>query len=333
MRRRRRGRDVEVFGLSFLDAICCGFGAIVLLLVITKTAEPTIVENRGTGMEDLAAELADRLPRLEQEQARLREQLAAQQAALAAARQRLAGLEQGAEQARAARAETRLEAEAVAVIEQRLASARQELSAEMERLYAAGYRSPAAAAGGIPVDSEYIAFVIDTSGSMQRYAWQLMLAKVRATLEIYPEVKGIQVLNDEGDYMFSQYAGRWILDTPARRRAILDRLATWQPFSDSNPVEGITRAIRDLAAPDKHMSVYVFGDEFTGGSIQAVLDAVERINPEDAQGNPRARIHAIGFPTQFTASGQIGGTGIRFANLMRNLTQANGGTFVGLPGS
>ena len=26
--------------------------------------------------------------------------------------------------------------------------------------------------GGIPVDSEYIIFVIDTSGSMQTYAWR-----------------------------------------------------------------------------------------------------------------------------------------------------------------
>ncbi len=41
---RRRG-DVEVFSLSFLDCICCGFGALILLLVLTKNAEPVIFED------------------------------------------------------------------------------------------------------------------------------------------------------------------------------------------------------------------------------------------------------------------------------------------------
>jgi hypothetical protein len=41
---------------------------------------------------------------------------------------------------------------------------------------------------------------------------------------IYPKVKGIQVMNDMGQYMFSGYAGKWIPDTPGRRRIILDRL-------------------------------------------------------------------------------------------------------------
>ena len=31
-----RRREVEVFSLSFLDCICCGFGAIILLLVLTE---------------------------------------------------------------------------------------------------------------------------------------------------------------------------------------------------------------------------------------------------------------------------------------------------------
>ncbi len=42
MRNRRRGFDV--FSLSFLDVICCGFGAIVLLLVLTKIGEPRAIE-------------------------------------------------------------------------------------------------------------------------------------------------------------------------------------------------------------------------------------------------------------------------------------------------
>ena len=35
-----RRRSVEVFSLSFLDCICCGFGAIILLLVLTDVGKP-----------------------------------------------------------------------------------------------------------------------------------------------------------------------------------------------------------------------------------------------------------------------------------------------------
>lgn len=33
-----RRRDIEIFSLSFLDCICCGFGAIILLFVLSKFA-------------------------------------------------------------------------------------------------------------------------------------------------------------------------------------------------------------------------------------------------------------------------------------------------------
>lgn len=42
---------------------------------------------------------------------------------------------------------------------------------------------------------------------MFSYAWERMLLEMEATLNIYPEVKGIQVLNDMGNYLFSRYRG------------------------------------------------------------------------------------------------------------------------------
>jgi len=133
-----------------------------------------------------------------------------------------------------------------------------------------------------------------------------------------------------GEYMFQQYDGKWIPDTPSRRKAVLTRLATWAPFSNSSPVEGINRAIRTFAAPDKKVSIYLFGDDFAGGqSIDEVLDNVERLNVKDRSGTPRVRIHAVGFPVNI---GNVLGaqSGARFANLMRVLCERNGGTFVAL---
>jgi hypothetical protein len=217
------------------------------------------------------------------------------------------------------------------VIVGRLASAKQSLTAEMEALLVDYKRSlDEDKIGGIPVDSEYVIFIIDTSGSMYNYAWPLVLQKVSETLDVYPRLKGIQVMNDMGNYMFTQYSNDWIPDTAARRRAIIDRLRTWSVFSNSSPVEGITKAISTYYKPGRKISLYVFGDEFSGRSIQQVVDVVDRINRADTDGNRLVRIPAIGFPVQFANPPRYQDTGIKFAILMRTLCEKNGGTFVGL---
>ena len=99
-----------------------------------------------------------------------------------------------------------------------MARALQTLTEEMKRLLKQQPRRIDSSVGGIPVDSEYIIFIIDTSGSMQRFAWAMVQKKLRETLDVYPKVKGIQIMNDMGEYMFTQYRGKWIPNSPARRR-------------------------------------------------------------------------------------------------------------------
>ncbi len=225
---------------------------------------------------------------------------------------------------------TENELETQSIIEKQLATAQQSLSDEVKRLNGMNVRRPPdAAIGGVPVDSEYILFIIDTSGSMGQGAWGLVLKKVSEILDIYPRVKGIQVMNDMGDYMYSQYQGKWIPDTPARRAAIINRLSSWFPFSNSSPVEGIEAAIKRFHAKDKKISLYVLGDDFASGSIQAVIDTVDRLNSADSSGNRRVRIHTVGFPVQFTGN-RLSINAVRYAALMRKLAEDNGGSFVGL---
>ena len=137
---------------------------------------------------------------------------------------------------------------------------------------------------------------------MFNYAWKMVIRKLGETLAVYPELKGIQVMSDQGEYMFPQYGGRWIPDSPARRRAILERMRSFNPFSLSSPVVGIEKAVRTFQGPDKRISVYVFGDDFTGNSIEEVVDTVDRINAPDANGKRPVRINAVGLPTLFHAS-------------------------------
>jgi len=331
---RRRRRDAgDQLSLSFLDCICCGFGAIILLLVLTKIGEPRALEQSKQDLEALVARLQEELFEIRGETNVLNRDLTAKQEQLSTERARIARLAGDFSKIQGELMASRQSSEVAGIVEGRLLAAQQELSEEMKRLLALSQqrrRAPEAPVGGIPIDSEYIIFIIDTSGSMQRYAWPAVLQKMTQTLDAYPRVKGIQVMNDMGQYMYSRYAGQWIPDTPARRRAILRRLRGWEPFSNSSPVEGIERAIRTYAAPDKKISLYVFGDEFTGPSISAVVDEVDSVNQKGANGERPVRIHAIGFPVMFGPIGAPDRTGERFASLMRVLCERNGGTFVAL---
>ncbi len=327
---KRRKRNINVFSLSFLDCICCAFGAIILLFVLSRFSEPQIIEEKSEDLRAQIIQLEKELVDLRGKTEVLNRDLTQKREQLSEQTKKLARLQGDLSEIEGSFTGSSSDTEVQRIIRERLSRARQELTAEMKRLLQQRPIRKDPTVGGIPVDSEYIIFIIDTSGSMQRNAWPLVLKKLRETLDVYPKVKGIQVMNDMGTYMFSQYRGRWIPDTPGRRRAIISRLSSWQPFSNSSPVEGIDRAIRDFYATDKKISLYVFGDEFSGGAIQPVLDAVDRINKPTRSGQRRVRIHAVGFPVVMEKTGQLGNTGQRFATLMRQLTQRNGGTFVGL---
>jgi hypothetical protein len=200
----------------------------------------------------------------------------------------------------------------------------------MRRLQPFYRRADDDAVAGIPVDSEYVIFIIDTSGSMQQFNWDRAIRKLTETLDVYPQVKGIQIMNDNGSYMFQQYRGKWIPDTPGRRQAIINTMRNWRPFSDSNPVDGIIYAISTYWAPDRKISIYVFGDEFSSGSVESVVRQIDTVNRVDESGNRLVRIHAVGFPFFFEPGREISDTTRRFAQLMRILCDRNGGTFVAL---
>ena len=325
-----RRRAAEEFSLSFLDVICCGFGAVILLLMITKTVQPQIIEASTVNLEGKLADLQEQIYEIRGESVVLNRDLNAKHEQLSEYTERIAILQSQLASARSQYDSIQVETNSNDVITEQLAIARQQLSDEMKRLLGSQYLSKNNLIGGIPVDSEYIIFIIDTSGSMFSYAWERMIEEIQATLAIYPEVKGIQVMNDMGQYMFSRYRGRWIPDTPGRRKVIMQNLRNWNVFSNSSPVEGITAAIRTFYDPGKKISLYVFGDEFTGDSIATVVETVDRINQTDAEGNRLVRIHGVGFPVQFIRASHLQTTGIRFATLMRELAYRNGGTFVAL---
>ena len=328
--RRKRG-ETDSFSVSFLDVAACGFGAMIILLMITKSGESISIEFVDVPPEGAITELQEQLFAIRGETTILNRDLNAKQEQLSAMKDRIARLQRDLSDVQG-RYQTSNQLSSEITDEMgRLAIAQQSMTEEMQRLLANSSAPENNAIGGVPVDSEYIIFVIDTSGSMFGNAWNKMLGVIEDTLNVYPEVKGIQIMNDMGDYMFASYRGQWIPDTPGTRNNIISTLRTWNPFSNSSPVEGVTRAINTFYSPDKKISIYVIGDDFQpGGSIQEVLQTIDRINVEDENGDRLVRIHGIGFPVIFAGQARFQQSVYRYSTLMREMTQRNGGTFVGL---
>ena len=327
---KRTKREEQGLNLSFLDVVCCGFGAVILLLVITKIHEPVIIERSREELEGLILMLERELFEIRGESSVLKRDLEPLRAETSERVRRVDVTRREVEEAEDRHFAARETAAEGSDEAGNLLAARQSLTEEMERLLAEYRPAPnETTVGGIPVDSEYIIFVIDTSGSMTQNAWQAVQRVVAETLRVYPTVKGVQILNDEGQYLFSSFAGKWIPDSAVRRQSIIRAIANWQAYSDSDPAEGIVEAITTFYDESKKVSIYVFGDDFSKGSAEALVRYVERINEADRFGNCLVRIHAVGFPVLM-----LGGwfeQASRFANLMRVLCDRNCGTFVALP--
>jgi hypothetical protein len=324
---KRQRREFQEASISFLDVISCGFGAIVLLLVIAKVGDPGALEEAEKALRGTVKQFQQQLFDVRGESVVLNDALKSRKQQLSELTERVARL-------KAKLASVDKQALTISLSQAReteqLQLVMQILTEEMERLVGPEFKQQNNLIGGIPVDSDYIIFVIDTSGSMQVAAWERVKKEMINILDIYPDVKGIQVLNDMGQYMFASYRERWISDSPQTREEIITTLGTWAPFSNSSPVEGITTAIQTFYKTGRKISIYTLGDDFQGRTIRNVVRAVDKLNRAHLGADRLVRIHAIGFPVHFARGGAPSASAIRFAALMRELSYNNGGTFIGL---
>ena len=323
----KKRRNIEAFSLSFLDCICCGFGAIVLLLVLSKLYDPSNYDLSNQSQE-LSQSLKEQLIAISNETEQNENELRTFDELIKNKIEELNLINAELYNVQGQHEWSWSDPIKLESNEKDLEEAKQRLSEEIIRLQPDYKRAANESIGGIPVDSEYIIFVIDTSGSMQA-KWDWAERKLSEVLDVYPTVKGIQIMNDNGRFMFQQYGRSWLPDSPQLRQSIKNTMRQWAPFSDSDPSDGISYAIQSFWAPDKKISIYVFGDEFQGNSMEAVLNDIDRINIEDENGDRLVRIHAVGFPYNFGGS-RIPQSSQRFAGLMRSLCERNGGTFVAL---
>ncbi|MGD8492994.1 MAG: hypothetical protein PVH44_05270, partial [Desulfobacterales bacterium] len=90
---KKKRRDIQIFSLSFLDCICCGFGAVILLFVLSKFAEPLIIEEVKEDLEAKIVRLEEELVEIRGETAILNRDLTAKKEQLSEEKIRLARLQ------------------------------------------------------------------------------------------------------------------------------------------------------------------------------------------------------------------------------------------------
>ena len=130
----KRREELSVFSLSFLDAICCGFGAIVLLLVLTKIGEPVAIETARQDLDGLVARLEAELHEIRGETIVLERDLTARVEQLSEETAAVARLRGDLSEIQGEFAASRQYSEVSEIVEGRLLAAQQELTEEMQRL-------------------------------------------------------------------------------------------------------------------------------------------------------------------------------------------------------
>jgi len=321
-------RPIEVFSLSFLDCLCCGFGAILLLFILSigsgkagveSEIDVTTLQAMRRQLAQLEADIAHKAAQLDAsinreqtEQERQRIQSIVQELAST-----LANLQQEYDS------------------QQANLSASQQAAAEANRLLKS-FKHENLPPIGLPAEATHVAFIIDTSGSMRNQITKQLhygvIEQITELLDSLPEVKSIQFIDTSGNYMLGGRKRYWLPDTPGLRQQALRSVLNYPILSVSDPEPGIRQAFRDLkpsiTAGDS-MSLYVIGDDFRG-STQSFLLKLDRLNRRDPNSGKRSvSISAVGFPTlinPFQIGAPQGNT--RFANIMREIAEAHDGVLI-----
>ena len=312
-----RKREFDIFNLSFLDVISCGFGAVVMLVLISKTNDDVSIMRKGE-IENLLKTIITLENTISETEQTIKTQLSKSDQ-----------LSNKKSQLETASIQLENKIQQQQAQQTSLAADVEGLSLVQSTLKQAAITTPKATntkrdeeVGGIPVDSDYVIFIVDTSGSMKQI-WKRVSSEIINVLNIHPKVKGFQILNDMGTSLISGYDGKWMPDTPRRRTNVIKLFDSWAEMSNSSPVEGLRIALQKYAKPNITTSIYVFGDDYTGSSYDPVIRKITKQNSLAISGKRRAKIHGVGFISP--------GTTNRFGILMRELTKQNGGTFLALP--
>ena len=302
----------ELFSMSFLDIMACGFGALVLILLISEFQESEVkqVENNADIFLKAQEEKAKKIIKVES----LDRLMSSNIEDLISARQRLDVLKMELKKKSLISAKLNDLASDTdfQISKQRLKS----LSAPMEQKEASG----------IKLDSRYLVFIIDTSGSME--PWVKIVQEIDNLIQTFPDLEGYMVMNDNGSIFHG--GDPWLNPTKTNRSASIGILRANRAKygSLSNPIVGLKKVIRVWGDKYKDLGVFIMGDDILDQTsrIETISQEVLKLNT-DLSGKTKVRVNAVGFLTSRGNISQQQGNK-NYLMLMRELTEQSGGAMV-----
>ena len=302
----------ELFSMSFLDIMACGFGALVLILLISEFQESEVkqVENNADIFLEAQEEKAKKIIKVES----LDKLMSSNIEDLISTRQRLDVL--------------KMELEKKSLISAKLNDLASDTDFQIskQRLNSLSAPMEQKEASGIKLDSRYLVFIIDTSGSME--PWAKIVQEIDNLIQTFPDLEGYMVMNDNGSIFHG--GDPWLNPTKINRSASIGILRANRAKygSLSNPIVGLKKVIRVWGDKYKDLGVFIMGDDILDQTsrIETISQEVLKLNT-DLSGKTKVRVNAVGFLTSRANISQQQGNK-NYLMLMRELTEQSGGAMV-----
>jgi len=308
-------KNNEVFSMSFLDIMACGFGALVLILLISEFNEVEIIENKYTA--EMFLNIKNQLNQKKSDLSITQDNLDSKINELITIRTDL----------EATLNELKQKEEVVKNLSNLSDATSSQISVKTIELSSTPKQI---AASGIRIDSDYLIFIIDNSGSMiEGGPWNRVMEEISRIVITFPNLKGFMIMNDTGKII--QGDNPWLTPTPTNRKSAIDNLRNIRTISNSNPIPAIELAINFYGRKYDNVGIFVIGDDIRESKdIDKRLLEINKINTK-TDGSKYVRINALGFLTSRRLAAQgyaFEDDNNKYLTLMRELTEQNGGTLV-----
>tara|TARA_Y100000768_G_scaffold15925_1_gene11098 strand:- start:3719 stop:4666 length:948 start_codon:yes stop_codon:yes gene_type:complete len=308
-------KTTEVFSMSFLDIMACGFGALVLILLISEFNEIEIIENKYTAdlfltKQDEVVTKTNQLNDVDIELTSKIKNLISIQDELDKVKSNLKN------RANVVQSLTELSQ----LKQSQIIVKNEDQKEPIEQVVASGIR----------IDSRYLIFIIDNSGSMVEGApWSRVVKEIETIIMTFPSLEGFMIMNDTGKTIVG--GGNWVKPTKANRIDAVNKLKRVNAMTNSNPIPAIEKSINIYGRKYDDVGIFIIGDDIRESkNVDSRLLEINRINTK-SDGSKYVRINALGFLTSRRLNVQgyaFEDDNNKYLTLMRELTEQNGGTLV-----
>ena len=308
-------KTTEVFSMSFLDIMACGFGALVLILLISEFNEIEIIENKYTAdlfltKQDEVVTKTNQLNDVDRELTSKIKNLISIQDELDKVKSNLNN------RANVVQSLTELSQ----LKQSQIIVKNEDQKEPIEQVVASGIR----------IDSRYLIFIIDNSGSMVEGApWSRVVKEIETIIMTFPSLEGFMIMNDTGKTIVG--GGNWVKPTKTNRIDAVNKLKRVNAMTNSNPIPAIEKSINIYGRKYDDVGIFIIGDDIRESkNVDSRLLEINRINTK-SDGSKYVRINALGFLTSRRLNVQgyaFEDDNNKYLTLMRELTEQNGGTLV-----